>query len=74
MSKTDQNTITGEQIARRIAQLLDDKKGVEIVALDVPDTLVGSLLGRGFTKQRTERLANLEDVFIDLTGHELRED
>ena len=35
MSKTDQNTITGEQIARRIAQLLDDKKGVEIVALDV---------------------------------------
>jgi ABC-2 type transport system ATP-binding protein len=45
-----------------------------IVALDTPDALVESLLARGFTKARTERLANLEDVFIDLTGHELRED
>ncbi len=26
---------TGEQIARRIAELMDDKKGVEITALDV---------------------------------------
>jgi ABC-2 type transport system ATP-binding protein len=45
-----------------------------IVALDTPDALINGLLGRGFTKERTERLANLEDVFIDLTGHELRED
>lgn len=35
MSKTTENKITGEQIARRIADLLDDKKGVDIVALDV---------------------------------------
>ncbi|MBJ7457802.1 MAG: ribosome silencing factor [Thermoleophilaceae bacterium] len=35
MSTTSQKTITGEQISRRIAGLLDDKKGVEIVALDV---------------------------------------
>ena len=35
MSKTTEKTITGEQIARRIAELLDDKKGVDIVALDV---------------------------------------
>ncbi|MBJ7353366.1 MAG: ribosome silencing factor [Thermoleophilaceae bacterium] len=36
MSQTKENkNITGEQIARRIAELLDDKKGVEIVALDV---------------------------------------
>jgi len=48
--------------------------GGKIIALDEPDALVESLLGRGFTKQRTERMANLEDVFIDLTGHELRED
>ena len=48
--------------------------GGRIVALDTPDALVESLLTRGFTKARTERLANLEDVFIDLTGHELRED
>jgi len=48
--------------------------GGRIVALASPDALIGSLLGRGFTKERVERLANLEDVFIDLTGHELRED
>jgi ribosome-associated protein len=35
MSKTNEQTVTGEQIARRIAELLDDKKGVDIVALDV---------------------------------------
>jgi ABC-2 type transport system ATP-binding protein len=48
--------------------------GGRIVALDTPDALVESLLARGFSKARTERSANLEDVFIDLTGHELRED
>ena len=45
-----------------------------IIALDTPDALIGSLLARGFTKTRVERAASLEDVFIDLTGHELRED
>ena len=45
-----------------------------IVALDAPMGLINALLGRGFTKERVERLANLEDVFIDLTGHTLRED
>jgi ABC-2 type transport system ATP-binding protein len=45
-----------------------------IVALDTPQHLVDALVGRGFRKERVERLANLEDVFIDLTGHELRED
>jgi len=44
-----------------------------IVALDTPQRLVDALLGRGFTKTRVERLANLEDVFLDLTGHDLRE-
>ncbi|MFT4049154.1 MAG: ribosome silencing factor [Solirubrobacterales bacterium] len=34
MSNTTEK-VTGEQIARRIAELLDDKKGVEITALDV---------------------------------------
>jgi ABC-2 type transport system ATP-binding protein len=46
----------------------------QIIALDTPDRLVDALIGRGFTKDRVERLANLEDVFIDLTGHDLRED
>jgi ABC-2 type transport system ATP-binding protein len=44
-----------------------------IVALDTPQRLVEGLIGRGFTKARVERLANLEDVFLDLTGHDLRE-
>ena len=46
----------------------------QIIALDTPDRLVDALIGRGFTKDRVERLANLEDVFIDLTGRDLRED
>jgi len=35
---------------------------------------VDALIARGFRKERVERLANLEDVFIDMTGHDLRED
>jgi ABC-2 type transport system ATP-binding protein len=59
-----------ETLCDRIA-IMD---GGKIVALDTPDAMIDALIGRGFTKERTERPANLEDVFIDLTGHELRED
>jgi ABC-2 type transport system ATP-binding protein len=59
-----------EELCDRVAVM----DGGRIVALDSPTALVQALLSRGFTKQRVERLANLEDVFIDLTGHELRED
>jgi ABC-2 type transport system ATP-binding protein len=59
-----------EELCHRVA-IMD---GGRIVALDTPQALVDGLLGRGFTKERVERLANLEDVFIDLTGHDLRED
>ena len=58
-----------EELCDRVA-IMD---GGRIIALDTPDALVEQLLRRGFTKARVERLANLEDVFIDLTGHELRE-
>ncbi len=34
-SATEQTEITGEQIARRIAELMDDKKALDVVALDV---------------------------------------
>jgi ABC-2 type transport system ATP-binding protein len=67
---TTHNMEEAEALCDRVA-IMDAGK---IVALDTPDALIGSLLGRGFTKERTEKLANLEDVFIDLTGHELRED
>ncbi len=59
-----------EELCDRVA-IMD---GGKIVALDKPLALIDALLARGFTKERVERLANLEDVFIDLTGHTLRED
>jgi len=59
-----------EELCNRVA-IMD--RG-QIVALDTPQKLIDQLIGRGFRKERVERLANLEDVFIDLTGHELRED
>jgi ABC-2 type transport system ATP-binding protein len=59
-----------EELCHRVA-IMD---GGRIIALDTPQALVDALLGRGFHKERVERLANLEDVFIDMTGHDLRED
>jgi ABC-2 type transport system ATP-binding protein len=58
-----------EELCDRVA-IMD---GGRIVSLDTPQRLIDDLLARGFRKERVERLANLEDVFIDLTGHELRE-
>ena len=34
---------------------------------------INDLLGRGFTKPVLQQKANLEDVFLDLTGHEIRD-
>jgi ABC-2 type transport system ATP-binding protein len=45
-----------------------------IVALDSPSALIQALLGRGFTKPVIQQQANLDDVFLDLTGHALREE
>ena len=58
-----------EELCDRVA-IMDNGR---IIALDTPQRLVDALIGRGFTKARVERLANLEDVFIDMTGHELRD-
>ena len=59
-----------EELCDRVA-IMDHGK---IVAMDRPTALVDSLLSRGFQKERTENLANLEDVFLDLTGRALREE
>ena len=59
-----------EELCDRIA-IMD---GGKIIALDRPDSLIDRLLERGFRKEHVERSANLEDVFLDLTGHALRED
>lgn len=59
-----------EELCDRVA-IMDHGK---MVALAPPQQLINDLLGRGFTKERSERLATLEDVFLDLTGHSLREE
>ncbi len=60
------------------AEVLCDRVAVmdhgQIIAMDPPRTLITALLGRGFSKPVIQQQANLEDVFLDLTGHELRED
>ncbi len=59
------------------AELLCDRIAVmdhgKIIALDTPKKLVKSLLARGFKKSQHVEQANLEDVFIDLTGKALRD-
>lgn len=59
------------------AELLCDRVAImdqgEIIALDSPKNLVKQLLKKGFTKKQHVEQANLEDVFIDLTGKELRD-
>lgn len=59
------------------AELLCDRVAImdkgKIIALDTPRRLVHQLLARGFKKQQQVEQANLEDVFIDLTGKALRD-
>ncbi len=59
------------------AELLCDRlaimDGGKIIATNTPRGLVKELLGRGFKKEQVVEQANLEDVFIDLTGKDLRE-
>jgi ABC-2 type transport system ATP-binding protein len=57
-----------EVLCDRIA-IMDSGK---IVATDTPKNLIKQLLSRGFKKHEHVEQANLEDVFIDLTGKELR--
>ena len=45
----------------------------KIVAMDRPAALVDNLISRGFEKERVESLANLEDVFLDITGRGLQD-
>jgi len=59
------------------AELLCDRVAVmdkgEIIALDTPKNLIKTLLKKGFKKAQRVEQANLEDVFIDLTGKALRD-
>lgn len=59
------------------AEILCDQIAVmdqgKIIAIDTPKNLIKQLLSRGFKKTQEVEQANLEDVFIDLTGKGLRE-
>lgn len=59
------------------AELLCDRvaimDGGKIIAEGSPKKMIKDLLKRGFKKEQLVEQANLEDVFIDLTGKELRE-
>src|SRR5690606_18598973 len=59
------------------AGLLSDRVTVmdnsKIIALDTPKNLIKALLKKGFKKDQQVEQANIEDVFIDLTGKALRD-
>jgi ABC-2 type transport system ATP-binding protein len=59
------------------AELLCDRVAImekgRIIALDSPKNLVKALLKKGFKKKQHVEQADLEDVFIDLTGKDLRD-
>jgi ABC-2 type transport system ATP-binding protein len=57
-----------EFLCDRIAVMNNGK----IVAIDTPKNLIKALLDRGFKKKQHVEQADLEDVFIDLTGKGLR--
>ncbi|KKQ02908.1 MAG: ABC transporter related protein [candidate division WS6 bacterium GW2011_WS6_36_26] len=59
------------------AELLCDRVAVmdegNILQIGSPDELIATLLKKGFKREKLEKLATLEDVFLDLTGKALRE-
>ena len=59
-----------EYLCDRVA-IMDHGK---IIALEHPGALIDRLIESGFEKKREVKQANLEDVFISLTGHALREE
>ena len=59
-----------EQLCDRVA-IMDEGK---IIALQSPDKLIDDLVASGFERPKLTKAANLEDVFINLTGKDFRED
>jgi ABC-2 type transport system ATP-binding protein len=58
-----------EQLCDRVAFI----ESGQIMALDTPDNLIDDLVKKGFEREKQVKKANLEDVFIHLTGKEWRE-
>ena len=59
-----------EQLCNRIA-ILDEGK---IIQLDSPDKMIDDLVASGFERPKQVKAASLEDVFIHLTGKEMRDE
>lgn len=59
-----------EQLCDRIA-IMDEGK---IISLDSPDKMIDDLVNGGFERPKQVKKASLEDVFIHLTGHEMRDE
>lgn len=59
------------------AEVLCDRVGIvdngKIIAMASPDKLIDELVARGFEREKEVKKANLEDVFINLTGKGLRD-
>jgi ABC-2 type transport system ATP-binding protein len=58
-----------EELCDRIAVV----ENGEIIALDTPDALIDQLLETGFKPEKRVREATLDDVFLNLTGRDLRD-
>ena len=60
------------------AEVLCDRVAIidsgKIIAINTPNHLIDELVDTGFEKVKEVKKANLEDVFIHLTGKVLRED
>jgi len=60
------------------AEILCDRVAIvdhgKVIAIDTPDKLIDNLVASGFEKPKEVKQANLEDVFIQLTGHSIREE
>ncbi|HMH21568.1 MAG TPA: ABC transporter ATP-binding protein [Puia sp.] len=58
------------------AEVLCDRVAIidsgKIIAMASPDQLIDKLVATGFERPKEVKKANLEDVFINLTGHALR--
>jgi ABC-2 type transport system ATP-binding protein len=58
------------------AEILCDRVAIidsgKIIAMESPDRLIDNLVATGFERPKEVKQANLEDVFIQLTGHTLR--
>ena len=59
-----------EQLCDRIA-IMDEGR---IIKLDSPDKMIDELVASGFERPKQVKAANLEDVFIHLTGREMRDE